>query len=187
MSSNQDPARTVRRAWGWMLAYGILLIVIGWIAAFNPIATSIAVGVMLGVALIFAGVASIFAGFRDFGWRSKLVDFVFGALALSGAFIIIAMPALSASSLVWAAGILFIVNGGFELYNGFKASEDRWFLILIGVIDLILGVYLAFLMPIGVQILVLAWCVGIGFILRGLIISFLAIRLRGMTKHAPAG
>ena len=181
MNSNQNDLRS-RRAWGWMLAYGLLLIMTGWVAAFNPIATRVTVGVVLGVTFIFAGVASIIAGFRDFGWRSKLVDFLFGTLALLVAFMVIAMPVLTATSLVWATGIFFIANGVFELYNGFKATVDRWLLILMGLIDLVLGAYLSFLMPVDAKILALAWIVGLGFIFRGLILSVLAIRLREITK-----
>ena len=185
MTSIEDGVSTVRRAWGWMLAYGILLIVVGWFAAFHPIATNLAVGVMLGVAMVFVGVASIIAAFRDFGWQSKLVDVLFGFLALLGAFLFLAMPVLSATGLVWAAGIFFIVNGGFELYNGFKSSEDRVFLIVMGIIDLALGIYISTFMPLGAQIVTLALFVGFGFIFRGVILSVLAFKVRGLTAKRP--
>ena len=172
-----------RRAWGWILAYGILLIVIGAVAMFNPVGTNLAIGVLFGLMLGIAGVASIVAGFRDFGWQSKLVDFLFGALALIGAFIFLAMPVLSAASLVWAAGIFFIVNGLVELYHGFKTDDDRAFLFVMGAIDLLLGLYIAFLMPVGAQILALAWIVGLGFIFRGLLLAFVAFRVRALTQR----
>ncbi|MCA0211469.1 MAG: DUF308 domain-containing protein [Proteobacteria bacterium] len=183
MDSVQNSGAKARRAWGWMLAYGILLILAGWFAAFNPIATSVAVGIMLGIALLFAGIASIIAAFREFGWQAKLVDVLFGALALGGAFLVLAMPVLSATSLVWAVGIFFIVNGAFELINGFKASEDKVWLILMGVIDLALGIYISTFMPVGAQIVTLAWFVGLGFIIRGIILSLLAVRVRGLINQ----
>lgn len=176
-----------RRAWGWILAYAILLIVIGAVAMFNPVGTNMAIGVLFGLMLGIAGVAAIIAGFRDFGWQSKLVDFLFGALALVGAFIFLAMPVLSAASLVWAAGIFFIVNGVVELYHGFKADEDRIYLLAMGAIDLLLGLYIAFLMPVGAQILALAWIVGLGFIFRGLLLAFVAFKVRGLTKRLSGG
>ena len=108
--------RVMRRSWGWILAHGILLIAIGALAMFNPIPTNFAVGVLFGILLLIVGVASFIAGFRDFGWQTKVVDFLFGLLALIGAFVCLAMPVLSAASLVWAAGIFFIVIGVFELY-----------------------------------------------------------------------
>jgi len=177
----------MRRAWGWILAYGILLIIIGAIAMFNPVGTNMAIGVLFGLMLGIAGIVSIVAGFRDFGWQSKLVDFLFGALALVGAFIFLAMPVLSAASLIWAAGIFFIVNGVVELYHGFKADEDRALLFIMGAIDLLLGLYIAFLMPVGAQILALAWLVGLGLIFRGLLLAFVAFRVRAMTKRLSGG
>lgn len=185
MNTIGEKMTRARRAWGWMLAYGILLIVVGVLAILHPIGTSMAIGVFLGAMLAIAGVASIIAGFRDFGWQTKLVDFLFGALALIGAFVFIAMPVISAASLVWAAGIMFIVTGAFEIYNGIKATEDRWWLVLLGAVDLLLGAYLAFLMPVGAQILTLAWLVGLGFLFRGVILSILAFKLRGVTSHIP--
>jgi len=112
----------MRRAWGWILAYGILLIIIGAIAMFNPVGTNMAIGVLFGLMLGIAGIVSIVAGFRDFGWQSKLVDFLFGALALVGA-----------------------------------------------------------------QILALAWLVGLGLIFRGLLLAFVAFRVRALTKRLSGG
>ncbi len=175
--------RAIRRSWGWILAYGILLIVIGAVAMFNPVPTNFAIGVLLGVVLLIAGVVSFIAGFRDFGWQTKVVDFLFGLLALIGALVFLAMPVLSAASLVWAAGIFFIVNGVFELYHGFKASEHRTMLLVVGAVDLLLGIYLAFLMPIGSQILALAWFVGLAFIFRGVLLAIVAFGVRKMSDR----
>ena len=172
--------RAMRRSWGWILAHGILLIAIGALAMFNPVPTNFAVGVLFGILLLIVGISSFVAGFRDFGWQTKVVDFLFGLLALIGAFVFLAMPVLSATSLVWAAGLFFIVNGLFELYHGFKSSEHRAMLLIVGAIDLLLGIYLAFLMPIGSQILALAWFVGLAFIFRGVLLSILAFRVRKM-------
>lgn len=184
MDSVQNPDPAERRAWGWMLAYGIMLIVVGWFAAFNPVATGVAVGIMLGVAMLFVGIASIIAAFREFGWQAKLVDVLFGALALMGAFLFLVMPVLSATSLIWAAGIFFIVNGAFELLNGFRASEDKVWLIVMGVIDLAVGTYISTFMSVDAQIVTLAWLVGVGFIIRGIVLSALAFKVRGLTAQA---
>ncbi|ARU18008.1 HdeD family acid-resistance protein [Croceicoccus marinus] len=179
--------RVMRRSWGWILAHGLLLIAIGAVAMFNPIPTNFAIGVLFGILLLIVGIASFVAGFRDFGWQSKLVDFLFGLFALIGAFVFIAMPVLSATSLVWAAGIFFIVNGLFELYHGFKTHDHRAMLLALGAIDLLLGIYLAFLMPIGSQILALAWFVGLAFIFRGVLLAIVAFRVRGMSGRIAEG
>lgn len=182
-----SPPRVMSRSWGWILAHGLLLIAIGAIAMFNPVPTNFAIGVLFGILLLIVGIASFVAGFRDFGWQTKMVDFLFGLLALIGAFVFLAMPVISATSLVWAAGIFFIVNGLFELYHGFKSSEHRAMLLIVGAIDLLLGIYLAFLMPIGSQILALAWFVGLAFIFRGVLLAIVAFRVRKLSDRLARG
>ncbi len=176
-----------RRAWGWMLAYGILLIIVGWFAAFNPIATNVAVGTLLAVVFVFGGVGSIMAAFRDFGWQAKLVDIAFGVLALLGALIMFANPFVGSLSLVWAAGFFFFLSGIVELVSAARATSDRWWLILLGVVDVALGAYVAIFMPPGAAMITLAWFIGIGFIIRGVILSALAIQLRSAPGYHAAG
>lgn len=46
--------------WGWMLALGILMIVLGFISLFSPISTAIALGMVVGIVFIFEGVNAVF-------------------------------------------------------------------------------------------------------------------------------
>ena len=48
--------------WGWFLALGILLIVVGFISFLEPVSAIFAIGVFVGVGLILEGVVAIFKG-----------------------------------------------------------------------------------------------------------------------------
>lgn len=182
METIQSAIRGVGRNWGWMLIYGIVLIVFGIFALMHPLATGLAVGIMLGISFLFGGVGSLFAAFNDAGWQAKTVDILFGAMSLFAAFVCIANPFSGAVSIVWLIGILFLVMGGFEFVTGFKTDGERIWLILLGVVDMLIGFWAAFLMPPGAALLSLAALVGIAFIFRGAVATMLAFKVRGLTK-----
>lgn len=182
MSANANAFSAVGRNWGWVLAYGVLLIIAGFIAMANPIATGLAVGVILGISFTFSGVASLFAAFADAGWRAKTVDILFGLLALFAAFVCLANPFSGAVSVVWVIGFMFLIAGAYEIVAGFQADQDKIWLILLGAVDLALGVWVTVFMGAGVALVALATLVGFGFLFRGALISALAFKLRGLAK-----
>lgn len=170
------------RNWGWMLAYGILLVAVGIFAMVHPLATGLAIGVMLAISFLFAGVGALVAAVRDAGWQAKMVDLLYGVLALLAAFVCFANPFGGAVSLVWVIGILFLIMGGYELVAGFRTSHEKIWLILLGVVDILIGYWAAFSMPPDAALVALATLVGISFLLRGVFVALLALRLRGLAR-----
>lgn len=183
MNDINSTIRSVKRQWGWMLAYGILLVVTGIFALMAPGVTAIAVSAILFATFMISGIGTLLAAFRDAGWQAKLVDLLFGILALLAAFLCIANPFGSAVTLVWIAGIFFIVNGISELVGASRAGDDKGMLILLGAIDLLLGIYLAFFIGPLAALATLAFVVGLGFIFRGIVVSILAFKVRGLTSR----
>ena len=172
-----------RRHWPWMLLYGILLIIIGVFAWMDPLATGLAVGVILAVSFMIVGVGSLLAAFTDSGWQNKSVDILFGILALLAGLISFVNPFAGAISIVWVIGLLFIVTGGFELVAGFRSGGEKMWLIILGVVDLLIGFWATFMMPPDAALIALAALVGMAFVLRGIFLSIVAFRLRGLV-HA---
>ena len=182
MEAVESSVRHAERNWGWTLAYGVLLVVIGVFALMDPLATGFAVGIILSISFLFSGVAAFIAAFRDAGWRAKTVDVLFGLLSLLAAFICFFNPFGGAVSLIWVIGVLFLVMGGYELVAGFRAVHDKGWLILLGVVDLLLGFWAVFFMPADAALVALTALVGMAFIVRGVMLGMLAFKLRGMAK-----
>lgn len=174
----------MKRQWGWMLATGIILVVIGVLAALHPLATGLAMGTLLAVVFLIGGVASLAAAFRDAGWQAKVVDILFGVLALLGAIVCVANPFSGAISLAWLIGVLFLVSGIMEILAATRASSDRILLGILGVVDVVLGAYVTFAIDPAGGLVLLALMVGFGFIARGVLLSALAIRIRNLTSAA---
>ena len=68
------------RNWGWLLALGILMIILGAIAA--PVAATIAVQFMLGWLLVITGIAEGIHAFMVRGWRGFLLELLSAVLYL---------------------------------------------------------------------------------------------------------
>lgn len=167
--------------WGWILAYGVLLAVIGALALLQPIATGLATGLLLAFVLISGGVLGILAGFTAKGWRSHWLDVAVGLLSLLLGLAVLWNPFLGAFSLVWAIGLWLLVCGGLEVSAGFRPALHRGWLILLGVIDILLGIYLVLAGPAD-ALVILAVLVGLSFLVRGIFLAIFGLRLRG-----PAG
>ncbi|WP_454887554.1 HdeD family acid-resistance protein [Sphingomonas oryzagri] len=163
--------------WGWIVAYGLLLAVIGLLALLQPIATSFATGVFLAFVLISGGVLGIAAGIMERGWRSRWLDIAVGLLSLLFGAIVIWNPFLGAFSLVWAMGLWLMACGGMEIASGLTPALHRGWLIVLGVIDILLGAYLVLAGPADAM-LILALFVGLSFLVRGVFLGVLGIRLR---------
>ena len=181
-----NPATGVRRFgrnWGWMLAYGVLLVIVGVIAIWNPLATGLAVGLLLSISFFVAGAGSIFAAFSDAGWQAKTVDVLYGVLALVAGFLCLLNPFGGALSVVLVIGVILLIAGAFEIVSGFRAAHDKVWLILLGVADLLIGGYTVFFMGPGAALLALATIVGLSFLFRGVLLSVLAFNVRGLSKR----
>lgn len=165
-----------------MLAYGVLLVLIGFFALAHPFATALAAGLLLGTSLAFGGAASLIAAFRDAGWRAKTVDLLFGVLILIAAFICLADPFSGAISLAWVIGIIFLITGFYELAAAFRIGSNRISLILLGVVDIALGLWMTIFMGPGAALIALAGVVGIAFVFRGVLLSVAALKLRGLAR-----
>ena len=62
----------LKRKWGWLLALGILLIVLGTLGLWMSFAMTLATVMMFGALLTFGGVFQLLNAFQLKGWKSVL-------------------------------------------------------------------------------------------------------------------
>lgn len=176
------PYRTRRPgAWGWMLAYGLLLVLIGGLAIAQPFITSFAAGLFLGCVLLGSGIVNLIAGITNHGWHGRWLDILWGLLSILAGGVMLWNPMVGAFTLVWTMGVWFIISGILELLFGFGLSYQRGWLLIVGLADLVLGLYLLFARPIE-ALIILAVFVGVSFVLRGLSLCILAFDVRSILK-----
>src|SRR5262245_35939426 len=102
----------LRKAGGWVIAWGAALIVAGIIAIFAPGAAALATALLLGWVILFAGVVQVVSAFQQrahdgFGWKlvSALSLLVLGVLMLLFPIASIATLALLIGALIFTSGV----------------------------------------------------------------------------------
>ena len=169
--------------WRWMLAYGVIVIVIGFLALMNPLATGFATGLFLAAALIVYGIAALISAASSFAQRGRWVELSLGLLALAAGALIFLLPYLGALSLVWATGFWLFVSGVLQISGALRFKADRWWRLFLGLVDVLLGIILLFAGP-WPSLAFLALMVGISFLFKGVFLITLALGIRRITRES---
>lgn len=162
---------------GWIMAYGLLLILSSLIVLLNPLVAGVATGLILGVILIVAGVAAVAAGWTSLSIRARWTEILLGVLALLAGIFAVADPVAGALSLVIAIGLWLVVSGGFQIGFALKARHDKGWRLALGAIDVVLGLVLLFSSP-ATGLAFLAIIVAISLTVRAVFLIQLALALR---------
>ena len=169
--------------WGWVLAYGALLILVSVIVIANPMVASFATGFLIGFVLCVYGVAAIAAGVTSLSRRARWTEILLGAIGLLAGLYVLFNPVAGAITLVWAIGAWLLISGGFEIAFALKARHDKGWRLFLGVLDLVLGALLL-VSSVPTAIGFLAIMVAISFFMRGVFMIAVAFGLRKLGKLA---
>jgi uncharacterized membrane protein HdeD (DUF308 family) len=134
---------SLRRSWGWFLALGIAMVVLGSIAIGWACLTTITVAAtwLFGVVLLAGGVAEIIGSFSARKWSGMLVHLLIGVLYVVTGFMIVDAPAEGAIILTRIISIFLIVGGIFRILSAIVHNyAGRGWVLLNGVVTLLLGV-----------------------------------------------
>lgn len=120
--------------------------------------------------LIISGVSNSIHVFRIIDDKKKKNHLLFrnGFLVLSGILLMI-IPGISAIILFYIIGIWFVVTGLTEMLLSYyykRRMQYPLFVILVGVLTVLFGIFVILFPKTGT--LVLAWIIGIGFIIWGM-------------------
>ncbi|MCJ2182002.1 DUF308 domain-containing protein [Novosphingobium sp. 1949] len=171
--------RAPGKTWGWVLAYGLLLLLFALVVVTNPLVAGVATGLMVGLVLVLYGVAAVVAGATSLSQRARWLEVGLGVLALIAGVFALADPVAGALSLVWAMGVWLLVAGVIQLLWARRARHDRGWRLLLGVLDVVLGLILL-VAPAGAGLAFLAAIVMVSFVVRGVFLVMLALDLRRM-------
>lgn len=163
--------------WGWILAYGILVILLGLLALLNPLVTSLAAGLFLGAVLLVYGVSAIASGVSSLSRRARWIEILLGVLSVLTAILTVFNPFATALSLVLLIGAWLFIMGLFEIVGALRSPHDRAWRLLLGILDTLLGALLLFSGP-PTGVAFLAFAVALSLLFRGTFLVVLALGLR---------
>jgi len=137
----QHELQHLQASWCWFMALGILLVVCGTLAVIFPVIGSVAVVLVLSVALMVAGVATIIGSFWAGKWSGVLVQLLVGILYLAASFVVSERPLAATLAITVFIAMSFIVMGGFRALAALMIRFPQWgWALLNGVVTLLLGI-----------------------------------------------
>jgi uncharacterized membrane protein HdeD (DUF308 family) len=158
----------LRAKWGWIVALGIVYVVVGFIALGSVAMATVASVLVVGVMMIIAGVAEVFNAFQIKSWGRFLLWGLLGLLYIAAGFITFENPLLAAALLTLMLGALLVASGIVRIILAFSMKrETPWMLVLLSaVITLLLGLLILAHWPVS-SLYVLGLFLAIDLIMAG--------------------
>lgn len=157
----------LRHKWGWLMALGILMIVLGIVALVIIPAATIGTVLVLGWLLVISGVIEAVQSFRVGQWGGLFLHLIGGVLGILVGLLVVTHPVAGALAWTLLFASFFTVIGVFRLVAAFRLKFPNWgWAAFDGAITLGLGILLWIEWPwSGLWFMGLA--VGISLMLRG--------------------
>jgi len=184
-----DPAdmmARVGRAWGWVLAFGIITLALGVVVLAWPGRTLLVVAVLFGVQLILMGIFRFVAAFAsdDVSGGTRVLYALLGVLSLIIGLYAVRHVLITLLALALLLGIFWIVNGTVELFTALSGRQvqGRGWAAFMGVLSIASGI-IVLAYP-GISLLVLAVVLSVWLLVFGVMQITLAFRIRSLARHA---
>jgi uncharacterized membrane protein HdeD (DUF308 family) len=181
-------AATLRKHSTWFIIYGIVLVVLGAFAIAAPGVATLAVELVVGWLLVFAGafglIAVFSAGTTATGfWWNLLTSFVY----LLAGIVLLARPLAGVITLTIVLTAYLLAGGIVRIMLAFGYRSEipgGWVWVLIsGIIDIVLALLIMSGMP-GSAVWVLGLLVGINLVMMGVAIVVVALSVRRVSAVA---
>ena len=166
--------------WGWFLAFGIVLVLLGVVAIVRSFAATIASMVFFGWLLMFSGAMEFVHAFMVGKWAGFFLHIFIAILfGITGAYMVF-RPVISAESWTFVMSIFFLVGGLYQLFASMWSHVPGWgWQALNGGVSAILGVLLLAEWPVS-GLWVIGLFLGLDLIFYGAAWIALATSLRKM-------
>jgi uncharacterized membrane protein HdeD (DUF308 family) len=170
----------IGRNWWLFLIVGVVSILAGILAIVYPDITLLALGIFVGVGLLFVGaldIAEAIAGAPD----SRALTSIVGVLSIIAGIVCLRRPGESLLAIVVVLGVYLIVAGIIRFIRSFSELEDRAAQMGLGIIDTILGILILSLPKL--SLVTLAVLFALSLIIRGSFMVYVSFKLRAV-RHA---
>lgn len=175
------------RNWKWIMARGVLAILLAVIAFLFPFPALFAFTLVFAAFAFVDGVLTLASGFgdqRETSWGALILR---GALGILVGVIFVLVPLIAVVGYALATLAILIawalVTGVLEIMAAIrlrKAIEGEWLLAASGVLSILLGIAIAaflYFFP-GATILSVAWIIGLYALIAGIALIAQALRLK---------
>lgn len=128
--------------WGWMLALGILMIILGILGLGMTFLLTLASVMVFGVFCLVGGGFQLFAAFKSKGWKSVTWHLLMGLAYLVAGFVMIWDPLGSSIWLTLILAAMFVATGTMRIIIAFQLRPEKaWGWVLFsGIVSILLGI-----------------------------------------------
>lgn len=170
--------------WGWLLALGISMVILGTVALFIAPAATIGTVLVLGWLLVVSGIVETIQSFSVRKWSGIFLHLIGGILGVLVGLLVVTHPIAGALAWTLLFASFFTVIGLFRLVAAIRLKFPNWgWAAFDGAVTLLLGLMLWIDWP-GSGLWFLGFAVGVSLLLRGWSYVMFAIAVR--TLHVPA-
>ena len=154
--------------WGWFVAFGGLIALLGALAIALVVSATIASVFLVGIFIIFAGAVEIFVGFGSRTWSRFFLWIAAGLLYLVAGAIAIAQPFFAAVIFTILLGAGLLATGIVRLWLAWHlpAGQPKGLVVFSGVVTTLLGLVITLGWP-GDSLVILGMLLGIDLIFYG--------------------
>lgn len=139
----------LQRGWGWLLALGILFIILGSVGLSMVIGVTVASMFFLGVLLLIAGGSQTLDVIKSKEWKGAMSHVLIAMLYIAAGGLIIYDPLLASSLFTAAIAGVLIVIGALRIWMAMmlRADEGWGWIFLAGLASLVLGILILLQWP----------------------------------------
>lgn len=173
--------------WGWLLALGILMVILGTVGIFMSVWVTLATVLVFGGFALAGGIFQLIQGFKakEEKWLGRLPHFLIALIYILMGIVIIIDPLAAGIGITLAIAALLAAIGITRIVYALKCRKQKWRWVLplvIGIIDLILAVVIVINWPIS-GLWVIGLFVSIEMIMNGWFLVGLAFVAKDLEKR----
>jgi|APFre7841882630_1041343.scaffolds.fasta_scaffold79337_2 aquaporin Z len=158
----------LKKHWGWMVAFGVLLSLAGFVALGSVLFATISTVLVVGIAMIVSGIGEIIHGFAMRSWKKFFFWIVIGILYVVAGYSVFQNPLLAAGVLTLLLGAGLVASGLVRSVLAFQLplNSPRVLVFFSGVLSLAVGALILAQLP-GSSLWVIGTLLGVDLIFAG--------------------
>lgn len=173
----------LRQSWGWILALGIIMVILGVMALSWSVMTTLVSVVFFGWMLLIGGGLSVIHAFMRRRWGGFFSELISGVLYLVVGLMVVINPAASAVALTLLIAMFLLIGGIFRIIAALLIRLGHWVWMLVnGLISVVLGVMIWSEWPTS-GLWVIGMFIGIDMVFYGWSLIMLAVAAKNMPQQ----
>lgn len=170
----------LHKEWGWLLAMGIIEIIVGIYCLTSQITATLASVVALGVVFLIAGIAETIGAFRAHGAGHVILLLLGGLLSIVVWLALMTHPGVGALAITLLLAAMLVVGGIFRFVAALTLQFPHYgWAAASGALSLVLGVLLWAEWPVSASWFI-GFVVGLNFIVTGAWMAAVGLQVKNL-------